>query len=197
MKVRFFTTIGKFLQRDISLTISILYIVLVAIGMLFKAIFYAFFHINIVEYSDISDFLLAPFRDPIILIMSIGTVLFFHALNIFDNWMEVKAPRINALFYYGFDKEKYQAWFSMKGMATMIVTYTVLFAYVYGSFSSKNIKKSYVSTVVVSFKDNKFEPTDTLIYVGKTNTFTFFYKRNDKQTVVVPLSDVLKMETNK
>jgi hypothetical protein len=197
MKVRFFTTIEKFLKRDISLTISLLYIVLIAIGMLFKVSFYMFFYINIVEYSDISDFLLAPFRDPIILIMTIGSVLFLYAFNILDDWMEKHTPRLYESFYYGFDKEKYQAWFAMKGMAIMIVTYIGLFAYFYGSYSAKSIKKSNVSTVSISFKDNKFEPSDTLIYMGKTNGYVFLYKKNTNQTAIFPMSDVLKMETNK
>ncbi len=39
--------------------------------------------------------------------------------------------------------------------------------------------------------------TDTLIYIGRTNGYVFLYNRTKKQTDVVPMGDILKIEVTK
>ena len=108
MKITFFKSTAAFLQKDISLSLSITYVVLVAIGIIFNGAYYLCFRINVISYSDISDFLMAPFRDMFILIFTIATVFSIYYLNVFDEWLERKYPKLHDSMYMGFDKDKYQ-----------------------------------------------------------------------------------------
>ena len=197
MKYTFFNSVSKFLQKDISLSLTLSYVALVAIGITFNSAYYICFRINIIQYSDISDFLLAPFRDPFILIFTIGTIVFLHYNNIFDNWLEEKHPKIHQRLYIGLDKEKFQQWYASKGMVFVIVLYVYFVALLYGIFQSNKVKKGESDYICVIMKDNHFEPTDTLYFVGKNNGFTFLYNKNKKQTNIIPMSDVLRIEVDK
>ena len=197
MKYTFFNSVSKFLQKDISLSLTLSYVALVAIGIIFNSAYYLFFRINIIQYSDISDFLLAPFRDPFILIFTIGTIVFLHYNNIFDNWLEENHPKIHQSFYMGLDKEKFQQWYASKGMVLAIISYTCLVSGFYGIFQFNKVKKGKRDYTHVIMKDNKFEPTDTLYFIGKNNGFVFLYNKNKQQTNAIPMSDVLRIEVDK
>jgi hypothetical protein len=197
MKVQIFKAVQDFLKQDFNTSISAGYICLVVIGMLFQAFLYLLFNINIVQYSDISDFLLAPFRDPKILIFTGISVFLIFCFTIFDNWLSDVFPRFYDLMFMGIDRTKYEAWYSIKGATLVIVAYIMLAAYFYGVWESEAIRKTMDSKTQLTFKDNKFEATDTLIYIGKTNGYVFLYNRTKKQTDVVPMNDVLKIEVNK
>lgn len=198
MKITFFKSIAQFLKKDISLALSLSYIALIAIGIIFNSAYYLFFRINIIQYSDISDFLLAPFRDPFILIFTIGTIVFVHYNNIFDHWLEEKHPEIHQVFYKGLDKEKFQKWYSSSnGMSLVIVFYVCSIAMLYARFQATKVKDGENNYIHVVTKDNKFEPSDTLYFVGKNNGFTFLYNKSKKQTNIIPMSDVLRIEVDK
>jgi hypothetical protein len=197
MKENFFSKAAKFLKQDFNTSLSVGYLVLVIIGMLFDGFLYWSFGINIVQYSDISDFLLAPFRNPKILIFIGGTFLILYLIGLFNDWMEKKYPKLYDQMYIGMDKKEYEKRFSKKGEIFIIVTYILLAASAFGRFETKKIKKILVPETELSFKDNKFEANDTLIYIGKTNGYVFLYNRTKKQTDVVPIGDVLKIEMKK
>ncbi len=97
----------------------------------------------------------------------------------------------------GMDREKYEQWYSVKGMFGLIIFYVYFVARIYGSLQYYDVKEATYSTTQITFKDNKFEATDTLIYIGKTNGFVFMYNRTKKLTDAIPMSDVSKIEVTK
>ncbi len=187
----------QFFQKDLSFSLTLCYISLIAVGMIFDMVLYSFFKINIANYSDISDFLLAPFRDLKILVFTIGTILILHWITEFDIWLEKKHPKWHKMFYYGIDKEKFQKSFSGNGMYVILFLYIFMAAYLYSLTEVKKIKNQAFSNTIVSSKDYQSAPNDTLIYIGKTNTFIFMYKKNDKSTLILPVGDVLSIEVKK
>jgi hypothetical protein len=198
MKDTFFKDASKFLRKDINVTLSLSYIVLVAIGMTFDATYYAEFDINIVAFSDISDFLLSPFRDPFILIFVVGTSFFIFATLLFNDWLEDKYPKIYNIMFMGINRETYDDWYKRyNGTASILLLYIFFIAKIYGFFKADKVYKGNSQPMHIVFKDNKFSETDTLQYVGKTNGYTFLLNKNKKQVEIVPMSDVLRLELNK
>lgn len=194
MRANFFSKAIKFLKQDFNTSLSVGYLSLVAIGMVFEGGLYLCFHINIVQYSDISDFLLAPFRNPKILIFVTASVLLIYLITLFDEWWEKTFPKSYKWLYFGRDIDKYKEWYSIKGVAMSIALYIFFAATLYADKKEESIKSTLVSETELTFKDNKFEANDTLIYIGKTNGYVFLYNRTKKQTDVVPMGDVLKIE---
>ena len=60
--------------KEIQTVITIFYILIVGIGMLFTYHKYSEFGINIFDYADVFDFLVAPFSDFKILLFSTITI---------------------------------------------------------------------------------------------------------------------------
>ena len=86
---------------DIQTYFSLGYLLIVIVGMLFDYSYYDKFSINIFEYADILDFLLAPAKNPMLVVFAIGSVvvvlIFFRLDKI---WME-KWPKAYSRFNFG------------------------------------------------------------------------------------------------
>jgi hypothetical protein len=198
MKDTFFKDASNFLRKDINVTLSLSYIVLVAIGMLFDVIYYAQFDVNIVAFSDISDFLLAPFRDPFILIFVVGSIILISATLILEELLEANYPKIYKSMFMGIDQNTYNDWYKRyNGTAFLLLMYIFFTAQIYGVFKANKVYKGNSQPMHIVFKDNKFTETDTLQYVGKTNGYTFLFNKGKKQVEIIPMSDVLRLELDK
>ena len=66
--------------KEIQTVITASYIIAVGIGMLFNYQKYSEFEINIFNYSDVFDFLIAPFSDFYILLFASASILFVSIL---------------------------------------------------------------------------------------------------------------------
>ena len=198
MKDTFFKDTFSFLGKDINLSLSLSYIALIAIGMTFDVMYYREFDVNIIQFSDISDFLLTPFRDPFIIIFVAGSILFMFVTLIFDDWIEANYPKIYKSMYAGISQESYNNFYKRyNGTLIFIFIFVYFVAKIYGYNKADKIYKGNAPPITVIFKDNKFEPTDTLLYVGKTNNYTFLFNKGKKQIKIVPMSDVLRLELNR
>ena len=63
--------LGGFVTRHEGIALTLGYLALATIGMVHLAAFYAEFRINVLEFADVSDLLLAPVRDPFVVLVSI------------------------------------------------------------------------------------------------------------------------------
>ncbi len=64
-----------------TLLLTLAYLALTTVGLVYDAWLYAYFRINVVEYSETSDFLLAAVRTPLVIILSILPVLILWTLT--------------------------------------------------------------------------------------------------------------------
>src|SRR5690606_2414881 len=80
------------------------------IGMLFTHKKYSEFGINIFDYADVFDFLIAPFSDMRILLFS-GITLFIVFLVVrSDIFLRAKYPRTYSKFNFGLEKKRFYVW---------------------------------------------------------------------------------------
>jgi hypothetical protein len=63
--------------KNPTLVLSLLYLYVTAMGLLYSSFLYARFGINILDYSEISDFLLAALKNPIVLSWSLSMALLY------------------------------------------------------------------------------------------------------------------------
>ena len=71
--------IKGYLLDNPTLALTLLYLYVTAVGMLYAAVLYGRFGINIFDYSEIPDFLLAAFKNPIVLLVTGFQVVLFYA----------------------------------------------------------------------------------------------------------------------
>jgi hypothetical protein len=79
--------------RESQPILSIGYLLAVGIGMLFNFQKYARFNINIFEYADIFDFLIAPFADSMIILFTIASIGLAYLAFRADLYWERKYPK--------------------------------------------------------------------------------------------------------
>ena len=88
----FLRAIGNFFRDHPAIAGSLLYLQVTTVGVVYSWSLFRQFRINIFDYAETNDFLLAAFKDPIVFGMSITTLV----LGIgFGLYFAVRQPRLN------------------------------------------------------------------------------------------------------
>ena len=173
-----------------TLVFTLGYFALTAVGMIYDLWFFFYFKINILDYSETGDFLLAAIRNPLVILLSILPVGFlFLGLRLRD--VATRKSR----WYEGYRKKyEHTAWNSrgvkMASAGFFIVVYAVVFTQVYAELIALRIKKGYGSRVTV-YRNNVAAPTgERPILLGTTTRFFFLYYVSRGRTEIVPVDNV-------
>ncbi len=173
------------LLKEAQSIISIFYILAVAIGMLFNYQKYSEFGINIFDYADIFEFLVAPFSDITILFFTIGSCIFAYFIFVLDSWTIRKYPKFYSRIVLGWDKKKWYNSFRYLTFFILFLSYLYYAADFYGKLTVEKIKKQ--TPISLRFIDNE---TKKGIIIGKTKEVIFFLE--DKNVKAIPFTALVK-----
>ena len=175
----------ELILKEIQTIITLLYIFAVAIGMLFNYQKYQAFGINIFEYSDFLDFLIAPFADFYI----VGFLILSTIIPLFAIWFDFisrqKWPRFFSKIYLGFDKKP---WFRSMQIATytlLILVYVIYSSYYYGNFAKNRVQNQ--PEITITFADGAIEKGKV---IGKTKEVMFLLVK--EKVKVIPITSLVK-----
>jgi hypothetical protein len=169
--------------------LSLLYGLLTAIGIFYSYILYRQFRINIFDYAEIGDFLLAAFRNRVAL-LAFGCLLVFIMLE---------AVVLCFLFSHRIRRTLY----------TIIILFVpaLIFGVLIGfAVSAPNsvvetahsIKQGKQPRVKVRFNSSSGSADQTtepgLVLIGATQKVVFFYDVNDERTIVIPQSQIVSIK---
>lgn len=172
--------------KELQTLISISYIIAVGIGMLFSFQKYHRFGINIFDYADVFDFLIAPFSDIKVLLFSLVSIFFGIALIRFDiNWKK-KHPESYSKINMGMDKKK---WFNpvrYTVYSIVLLGYLYMASDRYGDSAKKQIENE---SIMIGVKFNDGEVKNG-VFIGKTTEYIFL-KSNEKITAI-PIKSMVK-----
>jgi cytochrome bd-type quinol oxidase subunit 2 len=182
-----------------TLVLSLLYIYATALGMLYSRFFYGKFGINVFDYSEISDFLLAALKNPFAILLA-G---FLALLAIVYGVVWVKLTKTDET--HSEDERRRVGVLSSK---TVILTgLFLLISILWGcvltledaaSRAASSIKAGETPSVDVryrSFKGSAGQITvPSLRLIGATQKAAFFYDADDKRTIVIPQSQIVSIE---
>lgn len=175
-----------FKVKDLQTYISGFYILLVGIGMVFEYYKYELFDINIFEYANIFDFLIAPFRDPVIFIFVFISVAIMNVFYIFDTWVKNKFGRVYSFLALRLDK---RSWFeSIRKLLAIVLGIFYIFtsARVWGAKNKKRIESKKEGIEIVFSDNDKM----TGVEVGKTDEVIFL--KSGELITVVPYKSIVK-----
>ncbi|HZW78520.1 MAG TPA: hypothetical protein VFF21_09480 [Flavobacteriaceae bacterium] len=131
-----------FIRKEIQNILAVSYVLIVAIGMLFTHKKYSEFGINIFDYADVFDFLIAPFSDMRILLFS-GITLFIVFLVVrSDIFLRAKYPRTYSKFNFGLEKKRFYVWVQSGTFTFLLILYLTNSASIYGNIAKKEVLKS-------------------------------------------------------
>jgi hypothetical protein len=174
--------------KEFQTVISVFYLVLVGIGMIFTFYKYSEFGINIFQYADAFDFLIAPFQDIFIIVFALLSTLIPYVLWRYDSYLKNNKPEIYSKYNFGLEKK---SWFN----ALRVILYTSLFIYYlsiagskYGTYFKNKIQDQ--SSLSVLLQDENVEQGKL---IGKTKDIIFLLV--DKKVIAIPInSSVTKIE---
>jgi hypothetical protein len=200
--------IKGYLLDNPTLALTLLYLYVTAVGMLYSAVLYGRFGINIFDYSEIADFLLAAFKSPIALVAAGIQVALLYMMTYIVMWWrtpererDYEARAISPL-------EPVKSMLMARPpmlmartrvlavifLAVIFLAGTCLFAIVRAS-SIKNGNKPTVEVRYRSFSGSAGQVTvPGLEFIGATQRAAFFYDVDDKRTIVIPQSQLVSIE---
>jgi hypothetical protein len=197
---------GFFLENPtFALTLSYLYVT--AVGMLYSAVLYGRFGINIFDYSEIADFVLAAFKNPIALVVTGFQVALLYIMGYVNAWLTLRRNIRSHQRESGYMvRVRSPALTMLKTTVVRLqfgafillgVTFlgaTCLLAILTAS-SIKNGNKPTVEVRYRSFSGTAGQMTTPgLAFIGATQRAAFFYDEADKRTIVIPQAQIVSIE---
>jgi hypothetical protein len=195
----------KYFQKEPGHALTFGYLLLIAIGLIFDFSYYDALKINVIQFVELDDLLLAPIQDVWVLITVFGFCLLLYGIIECDVWWRKKNPASYL---------KWNTWsgnkdpFSEKAIRRRSILYPLMFIFyiimganAYGTLKAKRVKKGQADKVHLTIKDM---PTDSaairnkpVFFVGKTKSFVFVYDTATKTTSIINIGEIQRIEFEK
>ena len=186
-------TIGKSVARTTmrehpTLVLTLAYLGLTAVGLMRDWWFYRYFGINILDYSETGDFLLAAIRNPLVILLGLLPVGIIYGAAYVREAALAKSPKYRAY------AERYSRtrWNSVGFRAFIygwfVIVYAALFTQLY-SFREVSTIKAGAGTRVSLIRTDGVSSAEYPIFLGSTAKFFFLYYPSRKETEVVPIEN--------
>lgn len=185
-KNQFFKKLIRFFEQEKGLTVTAGYLILVVMGMMFKNNLYSRFNINIFDFSDMSDFILAPFEDMKILLFATLSVLLIYT------FVEIGNRRKKRHFITGKINEWVET-FLGKDLMTFIAIaiYVFVASQYYGGLKYKNILNNENQHITIIFEDEKLPKFEEKpILIGVSSKYTFLHFKTKGESIAIPNESV-------
>lgn len=169
----------ELIVKEFQTVLSVFYLLLVGIGMLFSYSKYSKFGINIFQYSDIFDFLLTPFRDITIFVFSFVTVFVVYLVFKLDKLTKNKLSK----FHIGLMKSK-----PVVSVVLLFLLYLFIFSGKYGEMNKKRIltNPNIIEIVLANGKNIKGN------LIGKNNGYVFLLEK-ENEVNIYPISNSINI----
>ncbi|GAB5553807.1 MAG: hypothetical protein Sapg2KO_33980 [Saprospiraceae bacterium] len=171
--------------KELQSVVTVGYIFMVGIGMLFNHRFYENFGVNIFEYGDVLDFLIAPFEDIIIVLFTIGSCIVVWIAFYMDKFWREKSPKWYSIMNFGIDKSSWFSIYRVTGFILVFLLYLNLAAMLYGDIKSAKVEDQ--ANIEVRFSDNEVISGKL---IGKTQGVLFLLQED--QVKAIPITAMVK-----
>ncbi len=191
--------VPRWLKDNPGLVFSAFYLALSAIGLLYQFLFFRRFQLNVLEFSDATDFLMVVVRDPLTVAMaSLG--LFFYwgymwstlwvAERCYRRWQHWRKDAAKV----SLSREKARRMVP-SAQVMFIAVYAVLFTMLYSVWQSKRVRDGAFPQVTVQFKLDAAGPVAPFqaTLLGTTSRFVFLYRPETKRAEALPFDAIAQL----
>lgn len=194
-------TRGRFWSGDLfrehpGLVLTVTYLLLSAIGVLYNAFLFLNFRINILYYSEPADFVMAALRDPIVILLSVLPYPMVKASDAFGQWLKHRYKaygRMSESMERGFEKRKISR---RSLMIASVVLWAFAFTGNYANYVASRIRAGQGQRVEIHLSADAPPLSDSIgkpILVGTTNRFVFLHYPEHRVTHIVPMGMVSRL----
>jgi len=168
--------------KEFQTFLSVFYILLIGVGMLFSYSKYSQFGINIFQYSEIFDFLVTPFRDLTVLGVTVFTILMSYLIYKSDRLIKHKFPKFySSKFNFGLMKS-----YPIIAVIISFVLYLYIFSETYGKFNKRHFLEK-PNTISIQLLNNEIKSGKL---IGKNNGYIFMMINDEIK--VYPINNSVK-----
>ena len=178
-----------YLREHWALAASLGYLYLTSLGMIQSGMLFSKYKINIFEFAEINDFLLAAFREPLPLLAGLGVMIYvgiaFSFLYKRQKSRGVEAPQL-------FRSKAMVINLVVSAMA-MPILIQITFTHIGGEsiFSSDYQREVSISLRRGSLPGINDLNSAKLQLIGTSENFVFLYEENSKQPLIIPTSNLV------
>lgn len=174
--------------------LSMGYIILIVIGMYLEYIKYNTFGINIIEHSDFADFLIAPFKDPVLVgVPVIGCFLILILNHFYEKRNFQKKEILNEENKILQNKDEENAPKSPQQINYQGIIIWIIFMFtsmnigygISGYFSNYGRMEKKLNAKITNAKIKFIDGTNKEVYLLGKNTSNLFYFENSKIDLIV------------
>lgn len=189
-----------------ALVLTLGYLFLTVVGLCYDFWYYRRFGIDILEFADVPDFLLAAMRQPMVLLLSGLSAAGFWYLYVLDHWFRRRFPRIGRLYARGYMATRFyraseKAFLIFGPIFYFAAIFTPYFAFQVADrvrAGGPGVPRAPIPAGATWFalgKDGPTAPTPRMtpaegLLVGATSRYVFLYSKADRRTYVVPAEQV-------
>lgn len=195
--------VGQFLWEHPALPLTLAYAQVSSMGLMYMWGLFRGFGINILEFSDASDFLLSAFKEPLALALALVGCAGIYVLMVLDaSVRDIPAEEVRG----------------KAGVIGRIVVVTVsrriaiplyICAYLFyfwltpaqlGTMHARRVRTGAAPGVVVALTRGS-DPTSSaslegqMILIGTTGKFAFFYEPEKERTHITPIANILHISS--
>jgi len=168
--------------KEFQTFLSVFYVLLIGVGMLFSYSKYSQFGINIFQYSEIFDFLVTPFRDLTVLGVTVFTILMSYLIYKSDRLIKHKFPKFySSKFNFGLMKS-----YPIIAVIISFVLYLYIFSETYGKFNKRHFLEK-PNTISIQLLNNEIKSGKL---IGKNNGYIFMMINDEIK--VYPINNSVK-----
>lgn len=173
------------LSQQPALVVSVLYLFASLIGLVYSWAFLRSFGINVLQYSEIGDFLLASLKEPVIWLLVVLAVALVQGDSALSRVVERRSPGRWMRWYVS---ERYR-----KVNYLVSALMVLAFLLVYADVNSEAVRDGGGDEVRVELADGS--PAAQRVLLGTTVNYIFVYDRASERVFVHPSENVLSLSS--
>lgn len=181
-----------FFRSHPALVGTLLYLQISTIGFIHNAVLFSKFGINVFEFAELNDFLLAAFKQPFVIGMAFISLAMFIAYAIM---LALRRRRREAagLASGALSSRFRKIYFTM--FLVVGIVYTFYPPYIYASGYARKIYAEKEPLVTVMLNSRAPEQAHSAVLrpvtlIGTTEKFAFFYDQDSKLTITIPVATI-------
>ena len=168
--------------------ITLSYLGAVIVGMIFDYNYYSNFGVNIFEYADILDFLLAPVKNLEMLVFVMITFILVSGFFWLDRRWAKKYPKSYRKFNFGLQSKPYFNKYRTGVFLVSLFLYLILTASIYSPIQLKRFEKS--NELIEVIYDSNTEEKSIGKLIGKNSDYIFLQETNGTVKAIPIHADV-------
>ena len=183
---------GRLIREHPTLVLTLVYLALTLVGMMHDFWFYLYFKINILVFSETSDFLLAALRNPLVILISIVPVFLWVGLQ------QTRRAAMKRSTWYRNYAQRYEntRWNSLSSRAAAAAVFILVYAsaltQVYALQEANRIRDGKGKRVTF-LRNDGIVSDEQPILLGTTGKFLFLYFPSRKATEIVPVENTVAL----